>query len=443
MVKRTKSLKQPYSAYYRAEVTDHDAELAISGHGTPCGEYLRRFWQPVALSAELKDLPVAIRILGEDLVIFRDGRGHVGVLERYCSHRNTSLEYGKIGEVGIRCCYHGWHYDVDGRILDTPGEPSGSKLKEKICHGAYPTHEYQGIVFAYMGPPEERPAFPVYDLFERPGARREPIKRHSPCNWLQVRENEMDPIHITFLHTRLFGVQFVPVFGDIPTMEWVESPNGMIYVTVRRWGDYLWLRSNEMMLPNLCRVAGIQDGEGETEFDQRGGDTNWVVPIDDTNCWSIGWEDVEEDLPDPDRDGYLDRIARAGDYAISPHEAGQTGEPSYEERQRAPADWDAWVSQGSITAHSRERLATTDTGVVMYRKLVRSGIRALKQGRRPKWPPHESQGILPTYAHNTVKRIPPAATPEAERALRLDFGRAFTGRLLAGEFHQPPAQAAE
>ena len=121
------------------------------GPGTPCGEYLRRFWQPIFLSSMLRDLPVRIRRLGEDLVIFRDGSGRLGLVHANCSHRNTSLEYGIIEEKGIRCCYHGWHYDVDGTILETPGEPESSMIRKRVSHGAYPVVEVKGLIFTYMG----------------------------------------------------------------------------------------------------------------------------------------------------------------------------------------------------------------------------------------------------------------------------------------------------
>ena len=133
------------------------------GPGTPAGEWFRRFWHPVFVADELGDLPKAIRILGKDLVIFHDRSGRVGLLELHCSHRGTSLEFGQIEEHGIRCCYHAWLYDVDGAILETPGEPADSTPKDRLCHGAYPTLEYNGLVFAYMGPPDKRPEFPSLD----------------------------------------------------------------------------------------------------------------------------------------------------------------------------------------------------------------------------------------------------------------------------------------
>ena len=202
MATRAPFLTQPYGAYYHRDVPTEDEELTHVGPGTPCGEYLRRFWQPVALSKAVQELPRRVRILGEDLVVFRDQSGRVGCLELHCPHRGTSLEFGLIAEQGIRCCYHGWLMDVDGRILDTPGEPAESTLKDRLCQGAYPTHEYQGMIFAYLGPPAKKPVFPVLDTYNQPGCRMVPLIQHFyPCNWLQMQENVMDPAHLEFLHT--------------------------------------------------------------------------------------------------------------------------------------------------------------------------------------------------------------------------------------------------
>jgi phenylpropionate dioxygenase-like ring-hydroxylating dioxygenase large terminal subunit len=198
-----------FGAYLHRHVPKEDEELTHIGGGTPCGEYFRRYWQPICFADDLQDLPLRVKILGEDLVVFRDFRGQVGLLELHCPHRGTSLEYGLISERGIRCCYHGWLFDVDGTILETPGEPLESTLKDRLCHGAYPTHEYNGIVFAYMGPPDLRPPFPIYDSFVRPGYRLIPGRKYAyPCNWLQILENAMDPVHTAFLHTIVSGSQF-------------------------------------------------------------------------------------------------------------------------------------------------------------------------------------------------------------------------------------------
>jgi nitrite reductase/ring-hydroxylating ferredoxin subunit len=135
MVTRAPFLKTRYGGYYHREVPQEDAELTHVGPGTPCGEYMRRFWQPVCFSDELRDLPLRVKILGEELVVFRDQSGAVGLLELHCPHRGTSLEFGLIEAKGIRCCYHGWLFAGDGTILETPGEPMNSTLKDRLYHG--------------------------------------------------------------------------------------------------------------------------------------------------------------------------------------------------------------------------------------------------------------------------------------------------------------------
>lgn len=219
-------LKTRYGGYYHRGAPPENAELTHIGPNTPCGEYFRRFWHPVCYSDELRDLPVRVKMLDEELVVFRDQSGAVGLLELHCPHRGTSLEYGLIAEKGIRCCYHAWLFDVDGAILETPGEPADSTLKNKLCHGAYPTHEAHGLVFAYMGPPDRKPPFPTYDSLVRTGFRVVPgQKYYYPCNWLQILENAMDPVHTAYLHTIVSGAVFTPEFGVLPELDFVETPS--------------------------------------------------------------------------------------------------------------------------------------------------------------------------------------------------------------------------
>ena len=141
----------PFNGYHLQPKPDNDTLLTDVSPGSPCGEYLRRYWQPFLLAFELKDVPLAVRLMGEDLVVFRDKSGRAGLLHRHCAHRGTSLEFGIPAERGIRCCYHGWHYDIDGTILDTPAEPAESMIKHHVVHTAYPTHEVNGLIYTYMG----------------------------------------------------------------------------------------------------------------------------------------------------------------------------------------------------------------------------------------------------------------------------------------------------
>ena len=257
MSSRAPFLTTRFGGYFHRDMPREDDELTHSGPGTPCGEYLRHFWQPICFSDELKDLPLRVTILGEDLVVFRDFSGAVGLLELHCPHRGTSLEFGLVSEHGIRCCYHGWLFDVDGTILETPGEPAQSTLKDRLCHGAYPTYEYNGVVFAYLGRPDKQPPFPQYDCFTRPGYRIIPGQKYVyPCNWLQILENAMDPVHTAFLHTIVSGSQFTDQFGEVPELDFTETPVGMIYIATRRVGDNIWARMVETVLPNLQQPSG-------------------------------------------------------------------------------------------------------------------------------------------------------------------------------------------
>ena len=405
-VERPSSLKKPFSQYHRRRLPLEDAVLTHSGPETAGGEYLRRFWQPIAMTDELGELPLKIRIMGEDLVLFRDGSGRIGCLDPHCSHRGTSLEYGVIEERGIRCCYHGWLYDIDGTILDTPNDPD-STLKERICHGAYPVREYCGLIFAYMGPPDATHEFPIYDVMALPEQELVPYSIYTPCNWLQVFENIMDPIHGVFLHTRIAGTQFSDSFGDLPMLEFYESDIGMYYITPRRVGDNIWVRINDVVLPNILRAAFIwESGYKEKQF-ARGSLIRWCVPVDDTSCLAIGFR-LFNDQTDPDGIGKRDEIGKDRVDFI-----GQTGERSYEERQRIPGDYDAQVSQRPIALHALEHLQGSDRGVAMMRRMIREGQTAVAAGQEPQCVRALPDGCaIPTFGNDSVVRIP--ARPDTD-----------------------------
>ena len=415
-------LKTAYNGYHRSETAKEDADLTHSDPGTPCGEYLRRFWQPVCMSEQLTDLPLALRIMGEELVAFRDLSGNVGLLHRQCSHRRTSLEYGVIAEHGIRCCYHGWLFDVDGRILETPGEPDDSPIKDSLHHGAYPALEYKGLVFAYLGPPEEKPAFPIYDTFEIADSDLVPYAIDMPCNWLQVNENPQDPFHSVFLHTRSTGTQFSPSWGATGLLAWHRTRDGArVYLTnTRRWGDFIWVRAAETIAPNFAQPTNIYEDASSEKWFTRAGISKWVVPVDDTNCMLIAWRhfnDMVGNEPDYDRIG-LNKV----DFI------GQTGiERTSEESRREPGDFEAQVGQGPITVHKLERLGQTDTGVGMLRAMLRRGIRRVKKGEPPQIPALNADGRVSTISGDVVLAIPKTAGDERE--LRQTLGSAV-GRVI-------------
>jgi len=428
MASRAPYLTTRFGAYYHREAPQEDTELTHTGPGTLCGEYLRRFWQPICFADELRDLPVRVKILGEELVVFRDFQGSIGLLELHCPHRGTSLEFGLISQRGIRCCYHGWLFDVDGAILETPGEPASSTLKNRLCHGAYPIHEYNGIVFAYMGPPEERAAFPLYDSFSRSGYRLIPGRKYYyPCNWLQILENAMDPVHTAFLHTIVSGSQFTDEFGKVPELDFTETPVGMIYMATRRVGDNIWARMVENVLPNLQQVAPIWEN-GHVEHPFSGPMmSRWIVRVDDTNTMFIEFRHVSETTgatPDwwADRDVML---------------PGQLAAEDYEASQRRPGDYEAQVSQRTVAIHGLEHLGATDRGVIMFRQQLRQGIRAVKAGKTPNGPCRDVGAITATYCNDTVVRVPPAPTVEEDQQLI----RASARKLAESYLARPPLLA--
>ncbi len=254
-----------------------------------------------ASATNSRDLPRRIKILGEDLVVFRTGAGIAGLLELHCPHRGASLEFGLLDAQGLRCCYHGWLFGTDGAILETPGEPADSTLKERLCHGAYPVHEANGIVFAYLGPPDLQPPFPIYDSYSRPGFRMSAGRKYLyPCNWLQIMENAMDPAHTAFLHTIVSGAIFTDEFGVLPELDFVETPIGMIYVATRRVGDNVWARMVEAVLPNLQQVCPIWESGRRAHPFSGPMMSRWIVPLDDTNTMLIEYRHVSESEPTPE-----------------------------------------------------------------------------------------------------------------------------------------------
>jgi phenylpropionate dioxygenase-like ring-hydroxylating dioxygenase large terminal subunit len=424
---RAPFLKTRYGGYFHRDIPEEDAEITHVGPSTPCGEYMRRFWQPICFSHELGDLPRRVKILGEELVVFRDFSGNVGLLELHCPHRGTSLEFGLIDGRGIRCGYHGWLFAADGKILETPGEPADSTLKDRLYHGAYPTREHQGIVFAYMGPPEQQPPFPLYDSFSRPGYRVMPGQKYFyPCNWLQIMENTMDPAHTAFLHTIVSGAVFTNEFGVLPELDFVETPIGMIYVATRRVGDNVWARMVEAVLPNLQQVAPIwEDGRQEHSFSGPFM-SRWIVPVDDTNTMFIEFRHVSE----------TEGVTPAWWADRNIMLPGQIAADSYEAGQRHPGDYEAQVSQRPIAIHGLEHLGTIDRGVTMFRNQIRRGVRAVRAGDDPVGLCRHANGVTPTYCNDTVVRAPAAATADIDRQLMRE-----TGLKLAQSYLEHPPLA--
>ncbi|HEY1932629.1 MAG TPA: Rieske 2Fe-2S domain-containing protein [Acetobacteraceae bacterium] len=360
---------------YELPPPSYAAELTEVRRGTPMGELLRRYWHPVGLTTDATATPRNLRILGEDLIVFRDGAGAPGLLHGRCCHRGTTLYYDRVEEAGIRCCYHGWLFDTQGRCLDQPCEPDGGRQRDRIRQPWYPVQERYGLIFAYMGPPDRKPILPRYECLEvmDDGEFLEADDTSLggggpaiiPCNWLQHFENVVDPLHVPILHGSFSGAQFTAAMAAMPDVTY-EQTTASVKVRSQRpaEGGGVFHRVTEAVLPTLRVVPNPR----VTQF-ARVESIGWVLPIDDTSF----------------RIYVVGRVKQAGDIGrMRSKFAGKFWWDMTEAEHRAlPGDYEAQVGQGAITLHSEEHLASSDRGIAMLRRLLRRQVRAVAEGRDP------------------------------------------------------------
>ncbi|MGI9614685.1 MAG: Rieske 2Fe-2S domain-containing protein [Acidimicrobiales bacterium] len=340
--------------------------------GTGAGELLRRYWHPFAVASDATSTPSKVRVLGEDLILFRDGQGRPGLVHNRCCHRGTTLYYGKVEDDGIRCCYHGWLFDVEGHTLDMPCEPDGGLNKQRYRQPWYPVVDYHGMLFTYMGPPDRKPTFPTYDVLDdlpdgweivaddnNIGLHGDP----TPCNWFQTHENVMDPFHVFVLHAGFSGNQFVAEMGSIPEVSWHFTDAGVKSHQDRVLDDGRFFhRVTEVVMPNVRIVASpFVEHEGQATS------VAWTLPISrtETKIFTI----IKRPI------GATQRRASYGGKAWA--------DLSEAEHQQMPGDYEAQVGQGAVTIHSEEQLASSDKGVTMFRHQFRQGLKAIAEGENP------------------------------------------------------------
>lgn len=351
-----------------------DDELVRTGPGTPSGELLRRYWHPLGRSEEATTRPREVRLLGENLVLYRDASGVPGLLEPRCCHRGTTLYFGRVEDNGIRCPYHGWLFGADGTCLDQPCEPDRGRNRDRYRQPWYPVVEYNGMLFTYMGPPDRQPVFPRYDIFEDLGDDEEIViidhfafggPAVAPCNWFQTHENVMDPYHVFILHNAISGPQFDPKLEIWPRIDWASTPMGVASTQDRDLGDGTTLhRVVETIMPTIRVIP--------TPTLSYLGPTNnlsWAQPIDDTTTRVFAMVRKPVDSPAQGLPVYGDG---KNWFELSP-----------EEHQRYPGDYETQVGQGAITLHSTERLAASDRGVSMIRRQFRDQVRIVAEGGDP------------------------------------------------------------
>ena len=377
-----------------------------TGPDTPAGELMRRYWQPAALTEELEgDRPVrALRLLGEDLVLFRDDQGRYGLLGRHCPHRGADLCYGRLENGGLRCAFHGWLFDVDGRCLEQPAEPPESNFHTKIRHRAYACVERNGIVFAFLGPGEP-PAFPDFDCFVAPEEYTFAFKGYLDANWLQALEVGIDPAHASFLHRFLededpaegYGQQFrgqssnssIPVTrllrdNPCPRIDVEETDYGIRIFALRSLDEETThIRITNLAFPNFIVIPLSADMVL----------TQWHVPIDDSRSWwyaifSSFHDRVDKQamrrqrlelytLPD-----YVPRRNRSNDWGYDPEEQRTLTYTGMGLDINVHDNW-AVESPGPILDRTAEHLGATDRVITTYRRILIGAINGLRKGEVP------------------------------------------------------------
>jgi phthalate 4,5-dioxygenase len=369
--------------------------LTRVGAGTMMGELMRRFWQPALLSEEVAEpdgAPVKVVLLGERLVAFRDTNGRVGLLEEQCPHRRSSLALAANERCGLRCLYHGWKFDVDGNCVDTPAEPSDSKLKERVKAVAYPTIEKGGVVWAYMGPAAERPPFPEYEWLNLPPGQCQAFKVQEDCNYAQAVEGTIDTAHAGCLHRSVRWHDDSPLPHEKLLQASVEieyTKYGMRYAGLRKMQDgRTYARMTIIPMPYFSIIP--PDGSNEIRKTRRM--ANAFVPRDDYSTWHMQW--FFDQTKPVDREF---RIKEGGLQLQDDFRKKVNIETWYGQDRKKMKDVNfsgidgiliqdhaVVETQGVIADRSREHLGTTDVAVVAWRRqLIRAAKALAASGERP------------------------------------------------------------
>jgi phenylpropionate dioxygenase-like ring-hydroxylating dioxygenase large terminal subunit len=373
--------------------------LTETDPGTPCGELMRRYWQPVSLSADLDlDTPVPVRVMGENLVLYRDGDGRPALIERRCPHRGMDLSYGRLEPDGLRCLYHGWLFAATGQCLEQPNEPAASTFKDKVRLRGYPCTEAGGLILAYLGPGAP-PPLPLIPFLQSPPADSHVTRRYHECNFVQA--NDIDPSHLSFLHLLFDGKlvlgpsnQYL-MQDSAPETLCEETPFGLRAYSVRHLENgESYVRLTNFIMPNMQAFVGapIVNPRNARPSDDHGYSLHWHVPIDDEHHWKyvIHWSAV----------GPIDHEYQAGIHAGEVDEAGQPRRTSanryLQDRQEMKTrtfsgignsfqDQDrlAVESQGPIYDRTFEHLGQADRPMIEQRKLIFRAIEDVRAGRDP------------------------------------------------------------
>jgi 5,5'-dehydrodivanillate O-demethylase len=368
--------------------------LTEVGRGTPMGELMRRYWQPIGAAVDLESKWTRrVRLLGEDLVIFKDRQGRLGLIAEQCPHRRASFAHGIPTENGIRCPYHGWEYNAQGKCIHQPNEQDKCAFRDKVSTDAYPVQEMGGMLFAYMGP-QPQPLLPRWDGFVAQGTIRIMGRTILPINWLQIMENSLDPVHTEWLHGHHYeflkeqeGIK-VAISTRHLKIDFKEFEYGMTKHRLLEGhsedGDD-WKIGHPIVFPNMLAVGNGDEKSRYYSFQMR-------VPVDDTHTMHLWFNayvppkglEVPKHLLEKVHTYEVPFMDDKGEFIVD-NVDGQ--------------DMMAWISQGAIADRSLENLGATDKGVVMYRRLLKREMQKVKAGIDP-------MGIVRDSARNERIDLP-------------------------------------
>lgn len=352
--------------------------LTEVGKGTPMGNLMRRYWQPIGAMVDLENKWTRrIRLLGEDLVLFKDRQGRLGLIAEQCPHRRASFAHGIPTQDGIRCPYHGWEYNAQGKCINQPNEQDKCAFRDKVSTDAYPVEEMGGMLWAYMGP-QPQPLLPRWDGFVAEGTIRIMGRTILPINWLQIMENSLDPVHTEWLHGHHYeflkeqeGVK-VAISARHLKIDFKEFEYGMTKHRLLEGhseeGDD-WKVGHPIVFPNMLAVGNGDEKSRYYSFQMR-------VPVDDTHTMHL----------------WFNAYVPPKGVEVPPHllEKVHTYEVPYLDEQGEfivdnvdGQDMMAWISQGPIADRTQENLGATDKGVVMYRRMLKREMDKVQAGIDP------------------------------------------------------------
>jgi phenylpropionate dioxygenase-like ring-hydroxylating dioxygenase large terminal subunit len=397
---------------------DQNELLTQTGPGTPMGRLFRCYWIPALLAEELPAAdcpPVRVKLLSERLLAFRDSNGRLGLIDEFCAHRGISLWFGRNEECGLRCPYHGWKYDVSGQCIDIPSEPEHSTFPQRVKLRSYPLVERGGVLWAYLGPPEQQPPLPEWEFAIVPASHAFMSKRFQECNWLQALEGGIDSSHVSWLHRG--DINTDPLFkgsrgnqynlADLrPVFEVVESAGGL-YIGARRNtedGRYYW-RITQWVMPSFTMIPPRGNHSVHGHF--------WI-PIDDENCWTWSF-DYHPTRPLTEAevaamrdgkgiharvlpDGSFRPVANKDNDYLMDREAQRAGRTYSGVHGFAMQDQSLQESMGPIIDRTKETLVATDSGIIMCRQRLLRAAKALAE-----------EGITPPGVDLAHQRVRSAA----------------------------------